>query len=178
MSRWMTPCEWACERADAVSAIRWARAALAEGHCRRRRGRAFARDEFHGDEMNPLEDAGFERAGQVRIVDLLRQLHFALEASEQPLLGPGDFGRQNLEGDVPAVAGIDRQIDGPHAAAAERDEDAVRPEDQAERDALLELVDLEARQLAGGDEMLNDGGHVLAPLLRQAAQGILQLLAV
>ena len=115
----------------------------------------------------PEMDADFNRPRQVRMDDPLADLHFPAEADQQPLLGLGALGRQHLDGHQHLIAAIAGEVDGPHAALADRRQHVKRSQDQAERHALQQLGCLKARQLADSDQIVREALGVGAGVHRR-----------
>ena len=53
---------------------------------------------FHGDVMDVLVDAGFQRPCELRMIDLFGQFHFALETSQQAFFVPHRIGAEGFSG--------------------------------------------------------------------------------
>ena len=85
---------------------------------------------------------------------LLAHFHLAAEAGEQPFLPAGLFRRQHLQGEQPRRPAVAGQVDGAHAAFADRHDDLVRAEDEAGGRAVEQLAGLEMREPAEADEVV------------------------
>ena len=88
------------------------------------RGKVFAIDVFHGQEVLPIDLADVVNATDVRVGHLQGGADF-VEKSIQPRLVLLQSGRQELEGNRLAELEVVGTIDFTHAAASEQADDAV-----------------------------------------------------
>ena len=94
-----------------------------------------ARDELHGDVIDPLAVPQVEDATDVLMGDPPGQLELIAEALDHLLVG-AERGPEDLEGDGLADLSVQGLVDPAHAAAAELIEDPVPPGELGPRDDL------------------------------------------
>ncbi len=85
-----------------------------------------AGDVLHGDVVGAVIDAGLVGEGDVRVIDLAADLHFAPKPGQHAAFGLAR--RQHLEGDEPAVPFVAGEVNDAHAALADGGEHLIRPQ--------------------------------------------------